>query len=86
MSSHSVGARFPKLRKCRDCGRIRQRVSGGCGVMIIVDNKKIKCKGMMQVLRTKRCEACCGTGGLYDLALGIDDECPECEGLGEVIL
>jgi len=54
--------------------------------MIIVDNKKIKCKGMMQVLRTKKCEACCGTGGLYDLALGIDDECPECEGLGEVIL
>lgn len=29
------------------------------------------------------CEDCCGTGGLYDLALGIDDECPTCNGTGD---
>tara|TARA_R110000751_G_scaffold68072_1_gene138632 strand:+ start:178 stop:279 length:102 start_codon:yes stop_codon:yes gene_type:complete len=30
-----------------------------------------------------KCEECYGTGGLYDLGLGIDDECPECNGTGE---
>lgn len=28
------------------------------------------------------CHGCQGTGGLYDHALGIDDECVECEGAG----
>lgn len=26
------------------------------------------------------CEACYGTGGLYDAALGIDDKCAHCDG------
>lgn len=29
------------------------------------------------------CEDCYGTGGLYDLALGIDNECPTCNGTGD---
>jgi uncharacterized protein (DUF983 family) len=30
----------------------------------------------------KRCPECYGTGGLYDLQLGINDECPTCVGVG----
>jgi DnaJ-class molecular chaperone len=32
-----------------------------------------------------KCEECYGTGGLYDLGLGIDDECPACKGTCYVI-
>tara|TARA_B100001057_G_scaffold133394_1_gene132771 strand:+ start:162 stop:524 length:363 start_codon:yes stop_codon:yes gene_type:complete len=28
------------------------------------------------------CDACRGTGGLYDHGLGVDDECVECSGQG----
>jgi HAD superfamily hydrolase (TIGR01662 family) len=31
-----------------------------------------------------QCRECYGTGGLYDLRLGIDDECSACEGTGIV--
>lgn len=29
------------------------------------------------------CPECYGTGGLYDSRLGIDDDCPACDGTGE---
>ena len=38
------------------------------------------------MLLTINCHVCQGTGGLYDHALGIDDECVECGGNGFVYI